>query len=63
MSSGVSKACHVLSSAGVSAFLTAQGMFLMLRHLERTVIKFLWLVVSHVLRRNGDPTVEIFSKS
>ena len=61
MSSSV--ACYVLSSTGVSAFLTVQGMFLTLRYLEHALIKFLRLVVPHVLRRDGDPTVEIFSKS
>ena len=61
MSSGVPQAYHILSSASVDAFLTAQGMFLMLRHLERALIKFLRLVASHVLQCNGNPTVEIFT--
>ena len=60
MSSDVPQAYHVLSSAGVSAFLTTQGMFLTLQYLECALIKFLWLATPHVLRRNGDPTVEIF---
>ena len=44
MSSGIPQAYHVLSSIGVSAFLIAQGMLLMLRHLKRTLIKFMRLV-------------------
>ena len=52
-----------MSSTDVSAFLTAQGMFLTLRHLEHAFIKFLRLVVPHVLLRDDDPTMEIFSKS
>ena len=44
MSSGIPYAYHVLSSAGVSAFLTAQGMLLTLQHLERAFIKFLRLL-------------------
>ena len=63
MSSNVSWACYVLSSAGVSAFLAAQGMSLMLRHWECALIKFLRLVVPHVLRHDGDSMVGIFSKS
>ena len=63
MSSGIPQAYHVLSSTSVSAFLTTQGMFLMLRHLKRALIKFLRLVASHILRCDGNPTVEIFTNS
>ena len=38
-------------------------MFLTLRYLERALIKFLRLVASHVLRYDGNPTVEIFASS
>ena len=44
MSLGIPQAYYVLSSAGVSAFLTAQGMLLTLQHLERAFIKFLRLL-------------------
>ena len=40
--------------------LTAQGMLLTLRHLEHALIKFLQLAISHILRCDGNPTVEIF---
>ena len=63
MSLGIPQAYHILSSANVSAFLTTQGMFLTLQYLERALIKFLRLVASHVLRCNGNPTVEIFTSS
>ena len=57
MSLGVPQAYHVLSSASICAFLTAQDMFLMLWHLERTRIKFLRLVApsrsTERLRSNG----------
>ena len=38
MSLGIPQAYYVLSSAGISAFLTAQGMLLKLRHLERALL-------------------------
>ena len=60
MSLGIPQAYYVLSSAGVSAFLTAQGMLLKLRHLEHALIKFLRLVALHVLWCDGNPTVEVF---
>ena len=60
MSSGVPQAYHVLSSVDANAFLIAQGIFLMLQHLERALIKFLQLVASHVLWCDGNPTVEVF---
>ena len=52
-----------MSSADVSAFLTAQGVFLTLRYLGCALIKFLRLVASHVLRCDGNPIVEIFANS
>ena len=49
---------HVLSSASISAFLTAQGMLLTLRSLECAFIKFLLLFVPYVLCCDVDRTAK-----
>ena len=46
---GMFWARHVLSSTSTSAFLTAQGTLLTLQRLERALIKFLLLLVPHIL--------------
>ena len=49
---------HVLSSASISAFLTAQGTLLTLRNLECAFIKFLLLFVPYVLCCDVDRTAK-----
>ena len=49
---------RVLSSASISAFLTAQGTLLMLRSLECAFIKFLLLFVPYVLCCDVDRTAK-----
>ena len=47
----------------VDAFLTTQDMLLMLRHMRRAFIEFLWLYVPYDLRCDADPTAEELART
>ena len=48
------------TAACEDTFLTAQGTLLVLWHSRHTFIKFLRLHVPHVLRRDANPTADMF---
>ena len=47
-------------SASEDAFLTAQGTLLVLWHSRHAFIKFLRLLIPYVLRRDANPTADVF---